>query len=94
MESVSSERPDKIEAIIKSDIESLALFREAIVERPGGDRQSETKSINDNIINTLSSQGTSKAYIVSRLKRDRPDLFERVVAGELSANKAGANRVS
>jgi hypothetical protein len=87
-----SEQPDKIEAIIKSDVESLALFREAMVEGPGGSgsNQYEIKesAINDNIINTLSSQGTSKAYTVSRLKRDRPDLFEKVVAGELSANKA------
>jgi hypothetical protein len=87
-----SEQPDKIEAIIKSDVESLALFREAMVEGPGGSgsNQYEIKesAINDNIINTLSSQGTSKAYTVSRLKRDRPDLFEKVVAGELSANRA------
>jgi hypothetical protein len=54
----------------------------------GGDRQSESRSINDNVINALSSQGNSKSYTVSRLKRDRPDLFERVVAGELSANRA------
>ena len=59
-----------------------------MVEGPGQPKTTETKSINDNIINTLSSQGTSKAYTVSRLKRDRPDLFEKVVAGELSANKA------
>ena len=83
-----SEQPDKIEAIIKADVESLALFREAMVEGPGQPKTTEAKSINDNVINTLSSQGNSKAYTVSRLKRDRPDLFEKVVAGELSANKA------
>jgi hypothetical protein len=63
-----------------------------MVDGPGGSgsNQYEIKesAINDNIINTTSSQGTSKAYTVSRLKRDRPDLFEKVVAGELSANKA------
>lgn len=83
-----SEQPDKIEAIIKSDIESLALFREAMVDGPGGDRQSESKSISDNVTNALVVRGNSKSYTVSRLKRDRPDLFERVVAGELSANRA------
>ena len=33
-------------------------------------------------------QGTSKKYTLDRLKRERPDLFERVVAKELSANAA------
>ena len=83
-----SEQPDKIEAIIKADVESLALFREAMVNGPGQPKMTEAKSISDNITNTLIDRGTSKAYTVSRLKRDRPDLFEKVVAGELSANKA------
>jgi hypothetical protein len=87
-----SEQPDKIEAIIKSDIESLALFREAMVEERGGSgsNQYATKegAISDNITNCTMDRGNSKAYTVSRLKRDRPDLFERVVAGELSANRA------
>ena len=86
------QNPDKIQAVIQDDAEALALFREAMVDGPGGSgsNQYEIKesAINDNIINTTSSQGTSKAYTVSRLKRDRPDLFEKVVAGELSANKA------
>ena len=32
--------------------------------------------------------GTSKNYTLARLKRDRPDLAQRVVDGELSANAA------
>jgi hypothetical protein len=82
-----SEQPDKIEAIIKADVESLALFREAMVEGHGGDR----KTINiksDNVTLDPVERGNSKSYTVSRLKRDRPDLFGKVVAGELSANKA------
>jgi hypothetical protein len=35
-----------------------------------------------------SSVGRGKAYDLARLQRDRPDLHKRVVAGELSANKA------
>ena len=34
------------------------------------------------------SQGTSKSYTLSRLKKDKPELFDRVKAGELSANAA------
>ncbi len=57
-----------------------------MVEKPGGDRQSEdAKSISDNITNALPERGNSKAYTVSRLKNNRPDLFEKVVSGELDA---------
>jgi hypothetical protein len=52
--------------------------------------QGERTDIHNNIMDVehTSIQGTSKSYTVSRLKRDRPDLFGKVVAGELSANKA------
>ena len=48
----------------------------------GGDKKSHAKITNNNIIgdDCRTVQGTSKAYTVSRLKRDRPDLFEKVVA--------------
>ena len=36
------------------------------------------------------SQGNSRSYTVSRLKREFPELYQRVVAGELSANAAGS----
>ena len=32
--------------------------------------------------------GTSKAYTLTRLKKNEPELFQQVVAGELSANAA------
>ena len=79
------QNPDKIQAVIQDDAEALALFREAMKLNQG-----ERTDIHNNIMDVehTSIQGTSKAYTVSRLKRDRPDLFEKVVAGELSANKA------
>jgi len=40
----------------------------------------------DNITST--DRGTSDDYTRRRLRRDRPDLYERVVEGELSANAA------
>lgn len=40
----------------------------------------------DNI--TPNNRGTSLTYALRRLKRDRPDLAEKVIAGELSANAA------
>jgi hypothetical protein len=81
--------PAKIEAVIKDNPEALAMFREAMVEKHGGVRKSEQVNIkNDNVILALPEQGNSKAYTVSRLKNNRPDLFEKVVSGELSANAA------
>jgi hypothetical protein len=35
-----------------------------------------------------STQGTSRAYTLTRLHNERPDLFELVVEGEMSANAA------
>lgn len=40
------------------------------------------------IINLSDGGGTSPTYVLRRLKRDYPDLAEKVVAGELSANAA------
>lgn len=75
--------PAKVEALIKDDPATLTLWRKATTGRHGGDRTSKS----DNI--TLESKrGTSTAYALARLERERPDLFERVVDGDLSANAA------
>jgi len=37
---------------------------------------------------SFSSRGTSSAHALRRLKRDRPDLAQRVLKGEISAHKA------
>ena len=51
----SSSRPGEVPARIKwkryDDPEALALFREGTTGKPGGDRQSEAKSIGDNVTN-------------------------------------------
>lgn len=54
------------------------------IGKHGGDR-TETRQGN-NI--TLKQRGTSEDYTIRRLRRDRPDLADRVIAGELSANAA------
>lgn len=68
--------PDKVEALIKDDPETLALWREATVGKQGSHRSNPTMNDRGN------------AYTVARLKRDRPDLFEQVKAKKLSANAA------
>ena len=67
------------------------MWREEMVEQHGGDRKSEhVKEIkNDNVIlDPKPEQGNSKSYALSRLKRERPDLFAGVCKGELTANRA------
>jgi len=57
----------------------------------GGDRKSaEYKIISNNITNDIETpdRGTSHSYTLNRLRRKRPDLFNRVVNDELSANAA------
>ena len=76
------QNPDKIEAVIKDHPEVLALWREAMTNEPHRPK----KESNNNIM--PSTQGTGKAYTVSRLKRESPELLQQVVAGELSANAA------
>lgn len=68
-----------------SDPELLVKFREAITEKKG----KRVKDNNYNIINKP-PQGTNKAYTLTRLAKDAPELFEKVKAGELIPT---ANRI-
>jgi hypothetical protein len=61
-------------------------IRKATLVAHGGDRRSA--EFQGNNITLKLSRGTSETYIVRRLRRDRPDLAERVERGEMSANKA------
>lgn len=74
---------DLIEKLIKDDEEMLVQFRQITT----GKKHVHRADDNDNII-IKSHQGTSRAYTLDRLKRERPDLFEKVKAGKLSANAA------
>jgi len=78
--------------ILPAVAEALAKMRETVEtllkepNRPnGGDRKSpEFQSNNITLIPPPEQRGTSQEYTVRRLLRDRPDLAERVIAGELS----------
>lgn len=65
--------------------EAMCLIRSQIGAsgEHGGDRKSEEKQV----CNTRLKSQTVKAHI-SRLKRDRPDLAEKVVNGDMTANEA------
>ena len=54
---------------------------------PGREHRGSTKEELDRDSNATSI-GRGATYTLKRLKRDRPDLFKRVTAGEMSANAA------
>jgi hypothetical protein len=82
------QNPDKIEALLKDSPEVLAMWEKEMQLKPGPKPKAEGEDSSVNNINRTASKGTSKAYTLSRLKRENAELFQQVVAGELSANAA------
>ena len=82
------EKIEDVERMIASDPEALADFREAIKGHEGGDKRSTKAITGYNITSDERVTGTGKAYTLSRLKRETPELFASVVRGEMSANAA------
>jgi hypothetical protein len=74
------ENPERIEGLIKHDPEVLVLWREAMKG------QGKRNDLCSNATEVRADRG--KAYTVSRLQREAPELFAQVVAGTLSANAA------
>jgi hypothetical protein len=79
------EDPSKIEAVIRDDAEVLAMWEKAMQIKPGPKKHDNSF---DTVKGTNASTGNSRAYTVSRLQRESPDLFAKVAAGEMSANAA------
>ena len=79
------ENPDRIEALIRDDAEVLAMWREAMKGKPG--RPKSTQKTNRNPT-TLKTADRGRAYDLSRLQRESPELFAQVAAGTISANAA------
>jgi len=77
------QNPDKIEALLKDSPEVLACWREEMKGKPGR----KEKGCDSQPIQTAKGTG-NKAYTLDRLKRENAELFQQVVAGELSANAA------
>jgi hypothetical protein len=73
--------PEKVEALIKDDAETLAMWREAVTP-------AKHVHADGDIVPIKTERGNGKAYTLSRLKREAPALFQRVVNRELSANAA------
>lgn len=76
---------ETLEAFARSDTRICELLDRAR-QRSGG-RPTEETVYNIHGIDERPS-GTSRAAALRRIRKDRPDLLERVLAGELSANAA------
>jgi len=74
------ENPERIEGLIKHDPEVLVLWRDAMKGQAGRPKMGSNP--------TILEKDRGKAYTVSRLQREAPELFAQVVAGTLSANAA------
>ena len=84
-----NEDPDKIESLLRDDPEVLVMFREAMTGKHGGDHGNQyTGGKSNNIRLAKTAVGTRRDYTLIRLKNQHAELYERVVAGELSANAA------
>ena len=75
-------RRQAVHSIIRDDTEALDLLDQAMKGRQG-----ERTDLVD-IINEVRPNGTSRDQALRRLRKDRPDLHAKVLAGELSAHRA------
>jgi hypothetical protein len=68
---------------------ACGMWREAMKGEPGRPTKDEPKTDN-NVTDLGRVTGNSRSYTLSRLKRERPELFAQVADGKLSANAAVA----
>ena len=77
----ATSKPERVEMV--AEVRRLVDLPLGEVGRPK-DGEGEPK----NVDNVNISGGNGEDYTRRRLRRDRPDLYERVIEGELSANAA------
>jgi hypothetical protein len=74
--------PTQVEALIKDDPETLAMWRKAVTAAEGRPKTGYNVTSKERVT------GNSRAYTLDRLSRESPGLYEAVCRGELSANRA------
>ena len=84
------EDPKKVEAVIKDHPEVLTMYREAMkCQGNHTPKSQEHKCDNITLMGTTGrGTGTAKAYTLSRLEREAPELFRDVCDGKTTANAA------
>ncbi len=86
-EAGSPERAAKM-AVMREKVRTLIEGDAPEANPNGGDRRSQEFQFDISNWSRSGQGGTSREYRISVLKRDAPELAERVVNGELSANAA------
>ena len=76
---------DRLQRLCDDDDEAGLMIRRATTGKVG--RPSKDSKNSDNVTNN-GARGNRKSYTLGRLDRERPDLYERVVDGQMSANAA------
>jgi hypothetical protein len=76
------EEVGKIEQLLKGDADAETAWREEMKE------QGRRNDLGDNVTEVKAEKGNSRAYTLTRLQKHHPELYERVKAGEISANAA------
>lgn len=77
---------DMLKKLCEDDPEALVAIREASTLKPGENQY--TMDSNNITHHDPAVRGTYKDYTLYRIKQERPDLYERVLKKEMSANKA------
>ncbi|MET7390472.1 hypothetical protein ACFYPT_38795 [Streptomyces sp. NPDC005529] len=75
-----------IKKIVADDPVAADLLDQAVQHQNGGDRRSDSFSLDN--IQTVPPSGTSREAGLRRLRKDRPDLHAEVLAGTLSTHAA------
>lgn len=81
----------QVRNLVRDDLQLASDLDAALAGEHGGDRRSgEFKADNISLEKpeNQSQHGTNRAYRLRRLERDAPDFHARVLAGELSVNRA------
>lgn len=84
--------PRDIEAIIteRRSAQAHAQQPKLLLDGPGPMTAEETKAIGNDITNRVARRGTDSDYLTARIARDRPDILERMQAGEFKSVRAAA----
>ena len=79
-----------IKNICRDDAEALDAIDRVMMREAGDGKNQHTKCLDNNVNEAKESRptGNTRSAALRRLRKDRPDLHAKVIAGELSAHRA------
>ena len=79
---------EQIGDMIRHDAEALKLYSDLITPEAHRKKESERSTTNSSTLSRNTIQGTTKKYELRRLSKQNPNLYQKVIDGELTVNKA------